>query len=317
MNNDRLYENMVTFLKKLQDKITRAVLDAEEHSANFPFDSKLKPAEFKEDKWRAKKKDGLLGGGRTRVLEGGRVFERAGVNFSKVSGTFKKELLAQMPGSSPEFQATGVSLVFHPRNPHVPTVHANFRIIRQGPGKKGEKIWFGGGADLTPYILYRPDCTHFHQIWSRVCENHTEVVDYKSLKEQCDSYFFLPHRGEARGIGGIFYDHLMDKPEQTAAFSKEAGSAFIDSYFPILERRISTPYGEEERDFQLWRRGRYVEFNLLWDRGTQFGIKTGGRTQSILMSMPPLVRWEYDYTPRKGSVQEELLKVLKKPVDWV
>lgn len=262
---------------------------------------------FREDAWQ---REGG-GGGRTRVLADGAVFEKAGVNFSEVFGMMAPEFARQLPGEGTEFSATGVSLVLHPRSPLVPTVHANFRFLT-----KGEKSWFGGGADLTPYYPFREDVIHFHRTWRDVCLRHPEAADYPRFKKWCDDYFYLPHRGEPRGVGGIFFDYLEGDLETIFAFVQDAGNAFLDAYLPIVEQRKSLPYTPEQRAFQEFRRGRYVEFNLIYDRGTLFGLKTGGRTESILMSLPPTVRWLYDYRPEPGSREAELYDVYLKPRDW-
>ncbi len=261
---------------------------------------------FREDDWQ--RPGG--GGGRTRVLVDGGVFEKAGVNFSEVSGQMSPEFAAQIPGEGLDFTATGVSLVLHPRNPHVPTVHANFRFLT-----KGTKDWFGGGADLTPYYPHREDAIHFHRTWKTICTRHAPPVDYPRFKKWCDEYFFLAHRGEPRGIGGIFFDYLEGDFEQLFAFVQDCGNHFLDAYVPIAQRRKNEPYTDQQRRFQEFRRGRYVEFNLIYDRGTIFGLKTGGRTESILMSLPPVVRWLYDYQPEPGSREAELYEALK-PRDW-
>jgi coproporphyrinogen III oxidase len=262
---------------------------------------------FREDSWQ---REGG-GGGCSRVLTDGSVFEKAGVNFSAVHGEMSAEFAAQVPGEGRAFTATGISLVLHPRSPLVPTVHANFRFLA-----KGSKEWFGGGADLTPYYPRREDVIHFHRVWKRVCERHAAVVDYRRLKRWCDEYFFLPHRGEARGVGGIFFDYLEGDWEDAFAFVRDAGDAFLDAYLPIVVRRKDEPYTDRQRAFQEYRRGRYVEFNLLYDRGTHFGLKTGGRVESILMSLPPVVRWEYDYRPAPGSPEAALVDEFLKPRDW-
>lgn len=250
------------------------------------------------------------GGGRTRILTDGAVFEKGGVNFSEVSGQMAPELAKQVPGDGVDFTATGISLVLHPRSPHVPTVHANFRFLT-----KGNKQWFGGGADLTPYYPVREDVIHFHKTWRDVCVSHPPPVDYPRFKKWCDDYFFLPHRGEARGVGGIFFDYLEGDFDALFAFVRDAANAFLDAYLPIVERRRGEAYSAEQRAFQEYRRGRYVEFNLLYDRGTTFGLKTGGRTESILMSLPPVVRWHYDYVPAPGSAEAVIYEYLK-PRDW-
>jgi coproporphyrinogen III oxidase len=264
-------------------------------------------ARFREDTWQ--RPGG--GGGRTRTLAEGAVFEKGGVNFSEVFGQMAPEFAKQIPGEGLDFTATGISLVLHPRNPFVPTVHANFRFL-----SKGEKQWFGGGADLTPYYPFREDVIHFHRTWRDVCRRHAEVADHARFKKWCDDYFYLPHRGEPRGVGGIFFDYLEGDLERIFDFVRDCGDHFLDAYMPIAGRRKDMPYGECERAFQEFRRGRYVEFNLLYDRGTLFGLKTGGRTESILMSLPPLVRWHYDYRPAPGSREAELYEVYLKPHDW-
>ena len=244
-------------------------------------------AQFREDRWER----GGGGGGLSRVLESGGVFEKAGVNFSAVHGQFTPEFIASqgqhLPGDGLDFFATGVSLVLHPRNPFVPTTHANFRFLR-----RGQACWFGGGADLTPFYPEREDVVHFHRTWKQVCDRH-DAEFYPRFKKWCDEYFYLPHRDETRGIGGIFFDQLMRSAKRDFVFVQDAGRTFLSSYLPIVERRKDTPFGERERNFQLVRRGRYAEFNLLYDRGTIFGLKTDGRAESILMSLPPLVRWDY------------------------
>jgi coproporphyrinogen III oxidase len=243
----------------------------------------------------------------------GAVFEKAGVNFSEVKGSFSEELAASIPGKGAAFVATGISVVIHPRSPHVPTVHANFRHICKGSAE-GRAAWFGGGSDLTPYYPRREDVIHFHRTWKEVCERHP-VTDYRRFKKWCDEYFYLPHRGEARGVGGIFFDYLTDRPDEVFAFVRDAGDHFLSAYVPVVERRLGEPYNDKERRWQLIRRGRYVEFNLLYDRGTMFGLQTGGRVESILMSLPMQVMWGYNEVPTPGSPEAELLDYLK-PRDW-
>jgi coproporphyrinogen III oxidase len=267
----------------------------------------LDGSKFLEDRWEY---SGGTGGGRTRVLSEGAVFEKAGVNFSDVSGDFPEEFAKTMPGEGTSFRATGVSLVLHPRNPFVPTVHANIRAI----GRPGAQ-WFGGGADLTPYFPFADDCVHFHETWKTVCDRHSGVADHSRFKSWCDEYFFLPHRKEARGVGGIFFDHLNTPTEPTFAFVKDVGESFLESYLPIVERRRKTLFTDEHVAFQRYRRGRYVEFNLVYDRGTLFGLKTGGRTESILMSLPPYALWPYKPSPTMKAWEDELLGFLQ-PRDW-
>jgi coproporphyrinogen III oxidase len=287
-------DQAAAYFTDLQDRICAALEEADGR------------ARFHEDIWQ---REGG-GGGRSRVLTDGGVFEKAGVNFSEVSGQMAEELAKQIPGEGRDFSATGISLVLHPRSPMVPTVHANWRFL-----SKGERQWFGGGADLTPYYPFREDVIHFHRVWKAVCERHAPLIEYARLKKWCDEYFFLSHRGEARGVGGIFFDYLSDDLGGTFAFVRDCGDHFTEAYIPIVKRRKDEPYTERERVFQEYRRGRYVEFNLIYDRGTVFGLKTGGRTESILMSLPPVARWVYDYRPEPGSREAELYEYLK-PRDW-
>jgi coproporphyrinogen III oxidase len=272
-------------------------------------------AKFRIDNWTRDESEAsgpILGGhGSTRVLQGGRVFEKAGVAFSYVHGRFSEAYAQQFPGDGLDFVATGVSLVLHPRNPHAPTVHANYRRL-----SRGSSGWFGGGADLTPYYLYPEDAHHFHAVHREACEKHPEIANFAELKKACDAYFWLSHRNEARGVGGIFFDHFMGDTEKTFAFVQDAGRAFLSAYLPIAERRQHAHYTESEREWQLVRRGRYVEFNLVHDRGTLFGLKTGGRIESILMSLPNMVSWVYDHQVEPGSREAELLDVVRQPRDW-
>lgn len=255
------------------------------------------------------------GGGRTRVMEGGAVFEKAGVNVSAVHGELPEALAAKMGGDGREFYATGLSLVIHPNNPHVPTTHANFRYIERESGG-----WFGGGADLTPYVLYEEDAEHFHRVLAEACDRH-EPTFYPRFKAWCDEYFHLKHRQEARGIGGLFFDYLrpgedLDR-DALYAWWKDVGEAFVPAYAPIVERRNGLAYDDSLRRWQLQRRGRYVEFNLVYDRGTLFGLQTGGRIESILMSLPPLVRWDHGIEAEPGSDRAALIDVLRTPRDWL
>ena len=263
------------------------------------------------------------GGGLTRVIRDGRVWEKGGVSTSAVHGLLPERMAASFGVAPTSFFATGLSLVMHPRNPYVPAVHANFRYFALGddPFVPVDQ-WFGGGADLTPTYPERADAEHFHGVWKTVCDAHA-VADYRTFKEQCDAYFFLPHRDEARGIGGIFFDYLREPGsgpgqalEGTFLFVRQAGRAFLSSYVPIVERHRDRSYGERERDFQAHRRGRYAEFNLAFDRGTRFGLETGGRTESILMSLPPVVRWDYDWHPEPGTPEADALDFFH-PHDWL
>ncbi|MCG9714002.1 oxygen-dependent coproporphyrinogen oxidase [Shewanella insulae] len=272
-------------------------------------------AKFVADSWT--REEG--GGGTSRVLTKGKVFEQAGVNFSHVTG-------AAMPASAtahrPElagrsFEAMGVSLVIHPNNPYVPTTHANVRFFIAEKEGADPVWWFGGGFDLTPYYPFEEDVVTWHQSAKALCEPFGEDV-YPKYKKWCDEYFFLPHRNETRGVGGLFFDDLNEPGfENSFAFMQAVGEGFLKAYAPIVEKRKDTEYGERERDFQLYRRGRYVEFNLVYDRGTLFGLQTGGRTESILMSMPPLVRWQYAYTPEAGSPEAKLYSDFLKPREWL
>ncbi|PWC11946.1 oxygen-dependent coproporphyrinogen oxidase [Brenneria roseae subsp. americana] len=271
--------------------------------------------DFAEDIWQ--RAEG--GGGRTRVLSGGDVFEQAGVNFSHVTG---RSLPPSASAHRPElagrsYQAMGVSLVIHPQNPYVPTSHANVRFfIAEKPGEE-PVWWFGGGFDLTPFYGFKEDAVHWHKTARDLCRPFGADV-YPRYKTWCDDYFFLKHRNEARGIGGLFFDDLNAPDFDTAfAFTRAVGEGFPDAYLPIVERRKALPWGEREREFQLYRRGRYVEFNLVWDRGTLFGLQSGGRTESILMSMPPLARWEYQYHPQPDSPEAALYRDFLPVRDWL
>jgi len=282
-----------SYFKELQDRIVKAIEDVD-------------GARFREDLW---SREGG-GGGRTRVLEEGNVFEKAGVNFSSVHGNLPEQFASKIPlGNGTSFFATGISLVLHPRSPMVPAVHANFRYL-----EKGDAQWFGGGSDLTPCYPYAEDASHFHRTIKEACDRHDSEF-YPKFKKWCDEYFTLKHRSEMRGIGGIFFDYLQGDREKNFAFVRDAGDAFVPAYLPIVRRRMSEPYGDHERRYQLYRRGRYVEFNLLYDRGTIFGLETRGRTESILMSLPPLVRWLYDFKPEPGSREEQALQFYQ-PKDW-
>jgi coproporphyrinogen III oxidase len=287
-------DRAAAWFMELQDRICRALEELDGSGR------------FREDVW--SRPGG--GGGRTRVLERGGLFEKGGVNFSDVHGELPPELAASTPGEGAEFRATGISLVLHPESPMVPTVHANFRCL-----EKGGTVWFGGGSDLTPYYPFRDDVIHFHRAWKTVCDLH-DLSYYPRFKKTCDEYFYLPHRSETRGVGGIFFDYLQGDLEHTFSFVRDAGETFLPAYGPIVERRRAEPWSDREREFHLYRRGRYVEFNLLFDRGTVFGLRTGGRTESILMSLPPLARWVYAYTPEEGSREARLQEFLK-PTDWL
>jgi len=290
------------YLKDLQDQICTAVAAADGQEG------------FREDAWERP----AGGGGRTRVLSEGGVFEQAGINFSQVfGGGLPPSATAQRPElAGRSFQALGVSLVLHPRNPYVPTSHANVRFfIAEKPGSD-PVWWFGGGFDLTPYYGFEEDARHWHRIAREACEPFGAEV-YPRYKKWCDEYFFLRHRNEPRGIGGLFFDDL-NEGGFTRCFGlvRSVGNHYLPAYLPIVQRRKDTPFGERETDFQHYRRGRYVEFNLVYDRGTLFGLQSGGRTESILMSLPPRVRWRYDWRPEPNSPEALLYEVFLKPKDW-
>jgi coproporphyrinogen III oxidase len=274
----------------------------------------LEPGRFQEDAWRHPEG----GGGVSRVLQDGSRFEKAGVNVAGVSGTLHEEALAAMVPKQDlvprphRFAAVGLSVVIHPRSPWVPTVHCNYRYFELDDGR----WWFGGGTDLTPAYLVAEDAHHFHATLRAACDRHDPTF-YPRFKKWCDEYFFLPHRGEARGVGGIFFDNLRDRDREALfAFVADCAAAFVPAYLPIVERRMATPWGDDERRWQGLRRGRYVEFNLMYDRGTRFGLRTGGRVESILMSLPLEARWEYAHEPPAGSREATTLEVLRHPRDW-
>ena len=291
------------YLTDLQDRIT-AALEAADGAARFG-----------EDRWRRE----AGGGGRTRILAGGGLFEKAGVGYSHVHGP-------ELPGSASDlrpdlagrsFRALGVSLVLHPQNPYVPTTHANIRFFLAERAGEAPVWWFGGGFDLTPYYPFVADAVAWHRAARATCAPFGDDV-YPRFKAWCDEYFQLPHRGETRGVGGLFFDDLSAWGfGRSFAFLRAVGDGFLPAYLPLVERRRGTPYGERERQFQLYRRGRYVEFNLLYDRGTRFGLQSGGRSESILMSLPPLVRWDYGFEAAPDSPEERLVRDFLRPRDWL
>jgi len=290
------------YLLSLQDRLCAAI--EEEDGA----------ARFREDAW--ERPEG--GGGRSRVLSDGAVFEQAGVGYSDVFGAgLPPSASVQRPElAGRSFEALGVSLVFHPRNPYAPTTHMNVRFFIAEKEGSDPIWWFGGGFDLTPYYGFEEDAVHWHRTAREACAPFGPEI-HSRYKKWCDEYFFLRHRGEPRGIGGIFFDDLNEGGfERSFAFSRSVGDHLLPAYLPILRRRKDTPYGERERDFQLYRRGRYVEFNLVWDRGTLFGLQSGGRTESILMSLPPLVRWRYNWQPEPGTPEARLYEEFLRPRDW-
>jgi coproporphyrinogen III oxidase len=295
------FERVRAYLTDLQDRICAAIESADGR------------ARFQEDLWQ--RAEG--GGGRTRVLRDGAVFEQAGIGFSDVAGS---RLPPSASANRPElagasWRATGVSLVFHPLNPHVPTTHANVRFFQAQRDGEVVASWFGGGFDLTPFYPFDEDVQHWHRTARDLCAPFGEER-YAAHKRWCDEYFFLRHRNETRGVGGLFFDDLHSDFERDFAYLRAVGDGFLDAYLPIVQQRKDTPYGEREREFQLYRRGRYVEFNLVYDRGTLFGLQSGGRSESILMSLPPRVRWEYGFTPKDGSAEARLADYLV-PRDWL
>ena len=298
---DRFY----AYIRKLQDSITNALEE---------IDGK---ARFQEDHWL--REEG--GGGHTRVIQDGRVFEKGGVNVSAVHGPLPKSMQAYFGVKDADFYACGLSLVLHPLNPMVPTVHANWRYFEMYD-KQGQIVdsWFGGGQDLTPYYLFEEDARHFHQVCKKACDAQgTEL--YPKYKAACDGYFWNTHREEARGVGGLFFDYLRKNDAREMAewydFVTGVGDSFLKAYLPIVQRRMDMEWTQTQREWQEIRRGRYVEFNLVHDKGTLFGLKTNGRIESILMSLPPKVQWKYDHHPAQGSEEEKLVKVLRQPKAWV
>lgn len=298
-------DQFFAFIHDLQDRIT----------------SKLEEidglAKFREDKW--ERPEG--GGGRTRVIENGNVFEKGGVNISGVHGKLPDSMQQLFGVGNVDFFACGLSLVLHPKSPMVPTVHANWRYFEMYD-EAGNILdqWFGGGQDLTPYYLIEEDAEHFHRVCKTVCDAHDPEF-YPKYKKQCDAYFWNAHRDEARGIGGLFFDYCKEKDGKSMQdwydFVTSVGNSFLSAYAPIVEKRKDLPYFEKHRNWQEIRRGRYVEFNLVHDKGTLFGLKTNGRIESILMSLPPVVQWVYDHHPEPGSEEAELIAVLQKPKDWI
>jgi coproporphyrinogen III oxidase len=302
VNHDHI-DQVRDYLLKLQDRICSA------------FEKTDGAGRFREDEW--SRAEG--GGGRSRVMEEGAVFEKAGINFSHVFG---RQLPPSASASRPElagrhFQAMGVSLVIHPRNPYVPTSHANVRFFIAEKDGAEPIWWFGGGFDLTPYYGFQDDAMHWHRVARDACAPFGEQV-YPRFKKWCDAYFYLKHRAEPRGIGGLFFDDLNEGGFfRCFSLMQSIGDHYLPAYLPIIERRKDLSYGERERDFQSYRRGRYVEFNLVYDRGTLFGLQSGGRTEAILMSLPPLVKWRYDWHPASGSPEAQLYDIFLKPRDWL
>ncbi len=296
-------DSIKAYLLGLQDRVCESMMQ---------MDGKLV---LKEDKWERE----AGGGGRSRVMQGGEVFEQGGINFSHVFGEgLPQSATAHRPElAGRSFQALGDSLVIHPLNPYVPTTHMNVRFFIAEKEGEDPIWWFGGGFDLTPYYGFREDARFWHETAKKACEGFGDDT-YSKYKKWCDEYFYLKHRQEPRGIGGLFYDDLNEWGfDKCFAFMQSVGDHFLKAYLPIVEKRRGTEYSDRERNFQLYRRGRYVEFNLVYDRGTLFGLQSGGRTESILMSLPPLVRWEYNWQPEEGSPEAELYNVFLKPTDWL
>ncbi|NND61621.1 MAG: oxygen-dependent coproporphyrinogen oxidase [Flavobacteriaceae bacterium] len=298
-------ENFVKYIRTLQDQITQTL---------EKLDGKAK---FHEDLW--ERAEG--GGGRTRVIENGDVFEKGGVNISEVHGHLPESMQQYFGVEDSNFFACGLSLVIHPKSPMVPTVHANWRYFELYDSNGNVSTqWFGGGQDLTPYYLFEEDATHFHNVCKLACDRLSPEF-YPLFKQKCDDYFYNSHRHEARGIGGLFFDYLKPTSEMSLEqwydFVTGVGDSFLDAYVPIVEKRKDLKYSKEQRNWQEIRRGRYVEFNLVHDKGTLFGLKTNGRIESILMSLPPHVQWHYNYSPDPGSEEEKLIDVLRNPKNWV
>lgn len=297
-------DKFYAYIQQLQDTITSKLEELDG------------TAMFQQDFW--EREEG--GGGRTRVIENGAVFEKGGVNISKVHGPLPKSMQNYFGVEDVDFFACGLSLVIHPKNPMVPTVHANWRYFEMYD-KEGNIVdqWFGGGQDLTPYYLFEEDAAHFHSICKKACDAHNPEF-YINYKKKCDEYFWNAHRNEARGVGGLFFDYCKATVETGMEdwynFVTGVGDSFLEAYAPIVKNRKDLPYSQEQRDWQEIRRGRYVEFNLVHDKGTLFGLKTNGRIESILMSLPPHVQWRYDHHPEKGSDEEKLIEVLQNPKDW-
>ncbi|HWP82355.1 MAG TPA: oxygen-dependent coproporphyrinogen oxidase [Bacteroidota bacterium] len=295
VKQSRQAQEFQAFFEKLQDTICAALEEIDGKEV------------FVEDLWTHE----TGGGGRTRIIQNGDVFEKGGVNTSAVSGILSPKLADRLGASEQAFFATGISLVLHPYSPMIPTVHTNFRYLELADGT----FWVGGGADLTPYYLFDEDVRHFHRTWKEVCDRHNSEY-YSRFKTWCDEYFFLPHRAEGRGVGGIFFDYLKGEFTKLHAFVRDCSNAFLQAYTPIVKRRLRENWSKEQKEWQLHRRGRYVEFNLLYDRGTLFGLETRGRTESILMSLPPVVKWGYNIQPKPGSREERLIEVLRNPQPW-
>ncbi len=297
---DKIKQYLLTLQKNITDELT--LLDG--------------GAKFLTDKWGRPDKKGF---GKTKVMSNGAIFEQAGVNFSQISGDkLPKSATAKRPElAGRNFTALGVSLVIHPKNPFIPTSHANVRFFVAEKENEKAVWWFGGGYDLTPYYAFDEDCIHWHNVAKNACNDFGSDV-YLKYKKWCDEYFYLKHRNEQRGIGGLFFDDLNKWGfDKCFSFMQSIGNSYMKAYAPIVNKRKNTKFSKKHKEFQLYRRGRYVEFNLIYDRGTIFGLQTGGRTESILMSMPPLVNWQYMYKPTAGSLEEKLVNYYLKPKNWI
>ena len=290
------HERVETYFRELQKTICLALEYADGSTT------------FREDLWQ----HALGGGGTTRVLERGAIIEKGGVNFSAITSELSPLMAARMQVPEQQIFAAGISLVLHPASPMVPTVHLNLRYLRLASGD----AWFGGGTDLTPWYLFEDDARHFHRTLKAACDTHSPA-SYEKYKKWCDEYFFIRHRGETRGIGGVFFDYERGDPDRAFGLVRALGDAFLPAYLPILERRKAEPWTEDQKRWQRIRRGRYVEFNLVYDRGTLFGLETNGRAESILMSLPPDALWRYNHEPRSGSRESELVSTLQHPRTWI
>ena len=299
-------DRMVKLVRETQNRICKVLREVD-------------GVDYREDEWL--REEG--GGGCSRVFSNGKVFEKAGVNVSVVMGKLSPDAAKSMGGGTGlgekclDFFAVGLSLVLHPKNPMAPTVHANYRYFERGNESRPGTWWFGGGADLTPSYLFEEDAIHFHQVHKEVCDRH-DIADYSKFKQWCDDYFYIRHRGERRGIGGIFFDDLKEESKEVCfSFVEDCAESFLLAYMPILEKRMNQSFTPENKIWQEIRRGRYVEFNLVYDRGTTFGLNTNGRIESILMSLPETARWEYCHEPVPGSSEERIVEILKHPKKWV